>query len=533
VKSRIYAVIALSFSIIACDSGGERSASRVPEATGNFPQDVVVSSPFSFIEKGMLIDEQIIDKTQPFYTFSSIDIENARVGNIPPRFAFKPRILFYTTLPASCFTPIVKYQNHPHDIAPNSGEISSGELGLWQVLSSSSENVCSAEAINSGTFELSRHYRGIQMMFAGMIFIVENTVTLKQPELGETLDITRELNSAAGSFEDDNSIFNSGTVTHVSDGSWEYNIDLELVRNWGVSGIFTHNMQFSLTHRAVPEDQENQYSGLLNFRVSGNDMHFPGTNCPGGEARTYNGSVKYQRYTTDRVALQARSAIFCGDRVDGRITGLGEDKGMVDDDFSYSGSNNGWSESFKIFAADFDPNTQAGNYSYIFQANPDDANSQIFNVGVSASHPHIQAESYFGFGDPIATTDGTIQRFICNVNGPNGGLSLIDRSHIDRLQRQQFTYSVLTGVFNPSSVDSNILYAPTNSCNYDGAAPNGEFLYDTNGDGQIDDEIHQAINHQLWQGSPQNQLDGDTLPEIITQLGISIPQPPGGWPSEN
>lgn len=515
----------------ACGGSGNNAPPPTPLVTGNFPQDVAISSPFFILDSGDLMDSGIIDIRQSYYNYSIAGINNALYGNIPSRFAFKPGVLFESAVAANCFSPGVNYQNHPHDNVARNDIISSDELGIWQAREGVEGNACGAEVLNSSLFAVGRHYQAIQMMFASMIYLVENSVNLTLPERGGMLDITTNINSAVGAFEDDNAIYNSGTITHLDDGSWEYHVDLNLNRDWGEGGIFTHNMLFTLKHEPVSGDEENQYSGLLNYQVTGSKVQFSGANCPESEGRTLNGSVKYQRYSAEQISLQARSAIFCGDQIDGFIVSDGEDNGMVDDDHTYNGSNQGWSETFDIFAADFNPVTLAGNYSYVSQKNPDDINSKIFNVEVTATQTNMQAESYFGFGDPIATTNGSIQRFICNLNGPNGGLSLTDRTFIDRVQLQRITLNETSGIFEPSA--NNIGYAPTNDCNYDGSAPNGEFLYDTNGDGLLIDETHQSITHQLWKGSEEDQLNGTTLPELISQQGITIANPPGAWPSDN
>lgn len=531
-KSHIHIITVVSLFLSAC-GGGENSTPPIPRETGNFPVGLAVASPFDILENGEVIDDRIMDRRLSYYNYSRIDIEHALDGDIPVRFAFKPGAMFETVSNESCFAPATRYQNHPHDTLSGSAEIPAGELGIWLENSETNSNICSAEILNRGVQVLSRQYRTTQMMFASMIYLVESAITLELPTIGNTLDITSELNTRAGSFEDDNSVFNSATITHQDDGSWRYHIDLDIERSWGLSGIYIHNMQLYLDHSAIPEDHNNQYSGLLRYRISGSDVQFPGTNCADTANRTFNGSIKYQRHSANQIVLQARSATFCGENVDGHIISIGEENGMVDDDFPYNGSNQGWSEDFKIFVADFDPITEAGNYSYVSQMNPDDNYSRILNVGVTTGEGSMQAESYFGFGDSLAGTDGNIHRFVCNLSGPNGGLSLMDRSHIDRVQRQQFSLIGTSSLFGSSGDGSSILYAPTNDCSYDGSAPNGEFLYDRDSDGLISDETHQAVTHQLWQGTEKNQLDGDTLPEIIIQRGTTTPSPPGGWPASN
>ena len=96
-------------------------------------------------------------------------------------------------------------------------------------------------------------------------------------------------------------------------------------------------------------------------------------------------------------------------------------------------------------------------------------------------------EGYFGFGDQVGTTDGSITGFICNWAGPGG-------SHVtaDYAQRQNITLNATTSVFEPTnSAASDIIYAPTTTCLYDGS---GSYLYDRDLDGDLSDETSDTVN---------------------------------------
>jgi hypothetical protein len=291
-----------------------------------------------------------------------------------------------------------------------------------------------------------------------------------------------------------------------------------------------------LEHSPTIGDATLAYSGLLSYWISGasGDTHFPGGNCDASSDRTYNGSLKYERSSLTAMQLQSRAAVFCGTEVDARIDSGGIDDGMVNDDHVYDGSNQGWSENFDLFAADFDPDSLAGSYSYVWQAGSQDSHTRIFNIGVSEVNDTLTGESYFGYGDTLSTTDGTIQTFICNWAGPNGGVSLTDRMHDDRVQRQHFTLDTSTGLFEPTNeAASNILYAPTNDCDYVEPGANGSFLFDTDADNSLADETTADISNDLWKGTAEDITAGNTLPDIVIDRGFSMPSITGGWPADN
>ncbi len=105
-----------------------------------------------------------------------------------------------------------------------------------------------------------------------------------------------------------------------------------------------------------------------------------------------------------------------------------------------------------------------------------DSNSRVFNIGLNynSTTEARDGEAYFGYGDDIASSTGTIKGFICNWAGPSNSHTLRDY-----FQRQNISFNDATGKWRPSSEaasSSNITYAPTNACTSAG----GAFYYDKN-----------------------------------------------------
>jgi len=518
----------------SCGTGG-KGAPPKPAPTPPkeiFPTGLIVQSPFEILLEESAIGRNLIDNIPSYrsgYDLSIALITDELIGNRPPRHALLGRPFLEIPLHASCFGPNLNYENHPQGSGPNSGSIPNDELGIWQEIDTVTGFACAAEELNSQLGPERKRNLTMYTIMAAMVNVI-NTNGLDLPEAGSSIEIMHEMNSSISAFSDTNLHFNSAVLTHTDEGNWVYQLNYDIAYNWP-SGVFTHNFITTLEHTPGTENPSEQYEGSFSYQMTAaaGNTNLPGTTCPNSLERTLNGSTKYVRESASQIRLQHRVATFCGANIDGHINSDNADNGMVDDDLPYDGSNSGWSQNFGIFVADFDPSSLAGKYSYVWQDSPDETYSHVFNFGVFENNNKLEGEAYYGYGDPINTTDGRIKNFVCNRSAPNGGLSLTDRTYLDRVQRQHMTLDSSAALFLPTSSDaSNILYAPTNDCDYDGSAPNGEFIYDTNGDGSLADETHHPVTNELWKG------DGTfALPDLVTMQGFMPTNPPGGWPSEN
>ncbi|MDJ0806422.1 MAG: hypothetical protein QNJ78_06260 [Gammaproteobacteria bacterium] len=546
-KSQFIAALGLITLLTACGGGGGGDAEQTTDTSpsSKFPEGLALSSPFDLVTASSrptsslnLASRVSIAGMETHYAWTTAQIDRILNGTTPVRDAFTPELFFSFPINAECFGPSVRYENHPDYYNPPdpsgsvNGELPTGDLGLWTETDAASGHACAPAELNVRLNGMSRQGRGALMMVASMIATANNN-GIALPETEATISVSSELDT---DIADPNIHVSQADIRLNSDGSWTYQLLFEYTKSWPVGGDYTHTISVQLDHTPSPSDATNAYSGLIAYWISGDggDAHFPGGNCPGSSDRTYNGSLKYERTDLTAMKIQSRAAIFCGTNIDAGISGTADDAGMVNDDYVYDGSNNGWSENFDLFAAEFDPDSLAGKYTYAWQAGSGDSHTRIFNIGVSEVNNTLTGESYFGYGDPMGSTNGTIQTFICNWAGPNGGVSLADRSHNDRVQRQHFTLDTSTGLFEPTnSGASNIVYAPTNSCDYSEPGVNGSFIYDTDGDGLLTGETAVSINNDLWNGTAADITAGNTLPDIVIDRGFSLTGIPGGWPSEN
>ena len=81
-------------------------------------------------------------------------------------------------------------------------------------------------------------------------------------------------------------------------------------------------------------------------------------------------------------------------------------------------------------------------------------------------------EAYFGYGDEISVSNGDTLGMYCSWAAPGSTHTLQSYA-----QRQFISYDATTYHWTQPTGGSDILYAPTNDCTYDGS---GTFWYDRN-----------------------------------------------------
>jgi hypothetical protein len=159
-------------------------------------------------------------------------------------------------------------------------------------------------------------------------------------------------------------------------------------------------------------------------------------------------------------------------------------------------------QGFAIFASKFDFNTTVGNYVYAWTAGGNDDKSRILNVKIQEDLGKRTARGYYGYGDRINATNGSISGMICNWAGPNN-----NHDPKDFYEEQLLEYNSTSEQYFVTS--SNILYTITNSCTHDGS---GDFRIDRDLNGVVDATVETITT-------------GTTgfLAEDITNIDIDLP----------
>ena len=378
---------------------------------------------------------------------------------------------------ANCYGPSIGFQNHPNAVGPdgNDGQFPGGDLGIWTASTQDGE-ACAAAQLNSRMRDVQGQVGMGLTGLAGLVAAYQSTGATWPDDVaaGDSVDLTTEM-QAAGI---EQVSFNTASMTRGATGDvWSYALDMD----YAVEGGGTKTIVLSLQHTVTDRDA-GLFEGLLTYLV---EDQYPDRNCRDQPSRdiTLNGSVHYVKKAESSVTLQARSGTACG------LASVTPSANLLDAAISSSVLTGNavnpaanWADNFNVFTAEFDPESLLGNYAYAWQAGSGDPNTRVLEVGLETE---AGGEAYFGFGDPVQTSvSGQIKGFICNWAGPG---NLHDGPDFSKYaQRQALTLDPVSKRYVAAdAAASNITYAPTNSCTYDGTS---DFVYDRNANNDLADE---------------------------------------------
>lgn len=457
----------------------------------------------------------------PRYLKSANAVNALLTGATTPRtgVGFNPTRFLARPVNANCYGPTVKYQSHPDWVAgnpPQNGELPSGDVGIWTVLNTApgkdtDDWVCAAAQLDARMDGVAMRSNTSLMTLASLINVA-NSAGKAMPAVGATVDLKVEMNAA---FSPDVT-FSKAEISQTVAGSYGYSVAFSFTE-----GAATRYAEIRLSH--APGGSRNAYSGLLTYAVTrgAGDLQ----NCPPASGGTVDvGTLQYTRASKTVMSLVHREGNYCGAGTARPLTTSYADfsgDGQLDPAGKWN-STKGWANNFNRFGAVYDPTTLKGNYTFGWQAGHGDSHSRVFNIGLNynATTEARDGEAYFGYGNDIATSNGTIQGFICNWAGPSGSHTLRDY-----FQRQHISFNDTTGKWRPSgeaAASSNITYAPTNACTSVG----GGFYYDKNADGTIADELLVAPNPPVGVDMADRVFGPTTyatIPLAIAGRGVIVP----------
>ncbi len=457
----------IALSIQACsssDSGDDNSSDDDSESRAGFPSNLSISSPTSVRLSGTLV----LGKTGEKPATETLSEINTVLDNPAALSTTLNMHEFYT--PAGdaqeCYGPTLDYADHPDSAdGTEDGQLPGGDLGIWKETVSSNE-ACAAAQLNAQLAALARQTGLSLAVLAAMKAGYDSSGSA---DISNYLPSDVTLTAHTFSFDETNNLSS-------------YRVELTYDIN---SDGPKETIEIDMLH-AQDSSNDNDYEGLLTIRA---DNFINGGNCgPGNNDISQYTSVHYVQNSENDLRVQARSARFCGfdsasigghnafneiaPATNNLITG-----NILDPDANWAGN-------FRIFTAAFDPTADsngelAGQYSFTWQAGNMDSHSRVLDIGLSAGQG---GESWFGFGDKVqdvttANEFGIIRGMICNWAGPKTLPTQVQ----PYAQRQHLTLDTSTSLYIPSnSAASDITYAPTNSCIYDGATGSAIFWYDRN-----------------------------------------------------
>lgn len=504
--------VATLITYTACGSATDASLATLSETETEstyFPTSLAVASPLDTAD-----DSEVQALTQYLssatsvkkYAWATRRIEQILDGSTPVHCTFDPELFLTVSEDAGCFGPLVEYENHADEGTGSNGVLPTGDVGLWTEEDAATGTPCTAAELTARMDSISDKSLASLMGLASMVCTIK-TNSLSMPDATTpSVDLISYMSAT-------DTTFTAATINYDSTtGAYSYALDFTYA-----SSSQSYLMSVDMEHTP---DTGGAYEGQVSYLV--NDT-FIGGNCPTTDV-TYNGSLQYDRDGLEQMATQVREGLFCNPDpttlVDGRTAGL------VDPSDKYSSSNPaGWGNDMSIFTANYNPVDLNGSYSYSWQAGPQDSDSRIFNLVVDNTVDEDgnatddqTGKAFFGYGEDIEFTNGAIEGFICNWAGPNA-----DHNLIDQVQYQEVDYDATSGTL--TSVAANIEYAPVNDCEYDAdidddGVVDGDFIYDTNGDGDMSDESVQDIANEL---DILEDSDASGEFDIFEDAGFTLP----------
>ncbi|MBF0363361.1 MAG: hypothetical protein HQK49_20230 [Oligoflexia bacterium] len=362
---------------------------------------------------------------------------------------------------ATCYGPIVYYNNQHPDGAGAAGNFPPGDNGIWTSTEGTTTEACSAAQLTKKVQGVSSLVDSMIMSTASM-FCIAKVYGKTLPTEGTTLTLTTEV-AAAYVTNDVGLVVTSATIERSANDSSGNPIYITTI-----AGTTTSGSDVTVRLKHIPTSTDNSsYKGKLSWKIGSSVQN---SNCGqsdyNSEGQTYAGSIAYEKPSSTNIRYKLMSAQFCGNTshaspfVSSTNWSVDPTKGFTDGSIE-----GGWAGNFNYAVFSFNPSNSIGEYQYAWQAGYMDGATRVFNVALTSDTTvttTTNGTAYFGFGPSInANTNlGTISGMYCNWAGPNGKLS---GAAIQALAQKQ-TISKTSSATQFSVVTDNIAYAPVNSC---------------------------------------------------------------------
>lgn len=336
-----------------------------------------------------------------------------------------------------CYGPALDFTNHPDSSGGSeSGQLPTGDLGLWVEDEPSSGEACAAAKLNElvakAAYNVDLAVGSMGMMVCAAALLGEDL-----PESGATLDLSSELSSISDSSNQSGIEIESATVTHktlTSSTGYETHI----------VGVL-HGQEVELT---VLHDSDND-NGLLTIETT-----------------------ESQNQATDLRGVSVIYALSDSQLSYRMVSSRSQPQGNSDPQVSYASDGQvslQGGEDIHVMQAQINPTDGYGSLAYAWKAGGGDSHFRALNV-VTESTGNGTGRAYYGYVPApsneaidldLAADDAGM---ICNWAGPGNS-----HTPVDKVQYQALGLS--SGTWTATA--SNIQYVPTVSC--DMAASTGTF----------------------------------------------------------
>jgi hypothetical protein len=367
---------------------------------------------------------------------------------------------------AACYGPTVLYDTHEDGVGGPSGQLPSGDVGLW-LATDSDGRPCAVAQMSKRTRGVKQQTLQALLMAAMMRRTVAASSTLALPTAGASTDLTSDFATRlAAALPSSGVTVDAASIALDSAGQYTYRIVLSKG-----SGATAKRGEVILRH--TPGASASAYSGVLQVAgfTLGNDAAFGCTDQVDSGTGMFKvariSTVKYTRSATT-VDFGARTAHYCGHPVAGtgsddaaQVASIGSDH-QLDPSAKITGTARGatlgWRGDFTRYAGSYDKDSGGGNFLMAWQAGTGDGATRSM-----AAHASVNAggdrtvDGWFAYGGEVASTTGALAGMICNWAGPGN-------SHATNTRFQSQTATRASGSSSWVLGSSLITYAPTVSC---------------------------------------------------------------------
>jgi len=359
----------------------------------------------------------------------------------------------------SCYGPDLVYVNHPSD--STDGTLPGGDLGIWTAYNdNTTQEACAVGQMNLLMDKIGRKVDLAMGITAMMICAAKNDGLTKPTIDGDALDVTASVAktkiSGRGGMKVSEATLKRSKV--ASTGKIKYTSKLE--------GSFTYNstqQKFKIKFQHVPDTDSTSSGatgeGLVQMWQDG--VSATDGNC-GSDPYDVVTSVAYKN-TSDNLSFRAVKAKFANSMTKNEFF---DSTGEVVGTSSADNSSAGWCADFNVVRANIDKNG-FGKVGYAWQAGKSDGYTRTFNIKtVYNSADNQTGNAFFGFNphpDNGSYRSTNIDRMICNWAGPGNS-----KTGVAKIQRQKLSYDSTANVWK--SIQDNITFAPTTSCDFDNSS---------------------------------------------------------------
>jgi hypothetical protein len=454
--------------LVGCSDSGAAASGGTAAVRAPFPIGVALASPLSgakapqaALRMRSVFPEWLVKTAHAAGTYGTAYAEATKAiagvldGSVAVTRAFDPNALTRKLQLVACYGPTMNYKEHPNGPAGNAGQLPQGDLGLWAETEPSTGEACAAAELNALLQSDAGHAQAALVGLAAMVRAIGGAL----PSAGASTSGLAAMNALGIP----GVTFTKAELALDATGkTWTYSLDFQAPGARTVTVTLTH----------TPGATATSYKGALRVAVAG-EPPFPNCTTPSTvDALT----TTYEGTSATNVLIASRRGTYCATSLAALpATVVGADD-LLDPAVKWPGVATGWGGNFGRFGASFDPTseTMKGDYAYAWQAGPQDAASRLFNLRVNG--PTENGEAFYGYGDDITTTNGTLKGFICNWAGPGGTRALA----AGYAQRQFVAFDRATGKWTQPTGGSDIRYAPTNDCTYTNAqrSAGATFWYD-------------------------------------------------------